>query len=734
MRWRWLWSSSSSVRFSREGFVSVSAEELSSDDPADDGAEDGNTEEDGEGQPHPRPTPLPSAYRLPLLLLLVAVLSSLGASLLLLSLSPSDASSASSLLGLSTPPSSPYALSAGEREAVLALTGQFVDVDGASTAPSTSGRLSPSSILRLRAHLRSIAATLLHLRPALYLHKWAADCQSFIPCPTPTSSLRRTHPNLSSDLPVYQSWLHTEPWSTAWARSAYQPPTLPPTLSTPPTSDPAVELLFSPPTPSTPWKLLGESADSTALPHRFQADVWALQYPSDCASAPLLVMDWWHVLGGFGSYQHARVIPHMFAMRMGRTLVEAVGLSEDWAYGQAWNNCTRERGLGGCEVFLSKSNCTLPPDWRQQAQVEREAHAATRGPLPDLSRGGWAARARYLQGRRWVLYSEVMTSENTNMLHRPTPLWTRQEMRDELSPSLAYLSPLPACWWNAQLLAYQMRTTPPALQRAALLVAQTLRLPQPEQSARIALTYAHHRQPNHHHTVHTQLVWQALKLAWQVAHTHHGQQLIERMRAELRSAPSRTPSDPAEVTPDSRSATSPTPSPVALLGYSFIRHGDKATEAALVGEDAYLLGMQRQARLFGLSTWYVGSDDLLSIDVLLSANANSSQPLLFYSSPLVAAIPDRAHHPFAGGFVWKVSLALGDEEREALFWRTLLEALVGCMADVHLSTWSSNHPRAVYEMATAPSEARATMPFQSLDDYINMNLDMKREVMPEQCR
>ena len=462
-------------------------------------------------------------------------------------------------------------------------------------------------------------------------------------------------------------------------------------------------------------------------------------------------MDWYHTLGGFGSYQHARVIPHLYALRLSRTLIEAAG--PGWkggddgapgampgsAYGQAWNECTRERGLGGCEVFLATSNCTLPRDWKARAGEEREEWVRERGPMPGVEEG-WGARVRWLRGRRMVLYTEIITNENTNLLHRAMKLWSREQVREELPPSLAFLSAVPGCWWNAQLLAYLMRTTPAALQRAALLVAQTLQLPHPEQLATHAIAYAQLRQPDTTHIAHSQRVWQTLKLAWQIHHSPHAQHLLDRIRTELDSPSTPSPlltstsppSDDAEG--ESAVSSSTSPSPLVLLGYSFIRHGDKVTEAELVSEDAYLRGMQRQARLFGLQRWYVGSDDLLSIDWLLAANANASQPLSLFSSPLVAALEDRAHHPFAHGFVWQVSLSLSDAEREALLWRTLLEVLVGAMADVHLSTWSSNHPRLVYELATAVSEARVTMPFQGLDDYFNMNLEMKRESMPEQCR
>jgi hypothetical protein len=160
-------------------------------------------------------------------------------------------------------PSLPPLLSAGEREAVLALTGHVVASDGVSL--SSGGRLSLSSIEGLRARLRSVAVALLHLRPALQRQMWVSDCQSFVPCPVPSRALREADPAFDDDRRLYAEWMSGEPVWASWARSTLK------LDSSDSAESEAVERLFGPPTASTPWKLLGETAESTELAARFQS-------------------------------------------------------------------------------------------------------------------------------------------------------------------------------------------------------------------------------------------------------------------------------------------------------------------------------------------------------------------------------------------------------------------------------------------------------------------------------
>ena len=162
---------------------------------------------------------------------------------------------------------------------------------------------------------------------------------------------------------------------------------------------------------------------------------------------------------------------------------------------------------------------------------------------------------------------------------------------------------------------------------------------------------------------------------------------------------------------------------IPLLGYAFIRHGDKVKEATLFDDGAYIVVMESTARNRGLRSWYIGSDHLLTPEHVIAAavlnvssfTINSSVPLLrLNSSALVESIADKEHHPLASGFDWKTSEGVNDTEREVIFWRTLLEFGVAQIADVFLSVWPSNHPRMAYELATAASEAMATAPFLRL--------------------
>jgi hypothetical protein len=86
-----------------------------------------------------------------------------------------------------------------------------------------------------------------------------------------------------------------------------------------------------------------------------------------------------------------------------------------------------------------------------------------------------------------------------------------------------------------------------------------------------------------------------------------------------------------------------------------------------------------------------------------------------FGSILVERILDKNNHPLQHGFDLHTALAVNDSTREELAWRTVVEFGVAQLADIFLSTWSSNHPRMAYEMSTALSDARATTPFIGLD-------------------
>ena len=262
---------------------------------------------------------------------------------------------------------------------------------------------------------------------------------------------------------------------------------------------------------------------------------------------------------------------------------------------------------------------------------------------------------------------------------------------------------MPECWWSRQLLSYHWRMSRKAGRKLLTLIAQTLKLPNPDSTADYAYAYADALAAAPTHTSHWWLGIQAVKLEWQVEQLAPG--LAQALRHEARGAPSELPVPSGDSNVRSR---------VPLLGYTFIRHGDKGQENALFSEEYYLQLMHTAAREHGLYRWYLGADDLLSPSRVLRLNGGNGSVQL-YTSALVDAIEDKEHHPLAAGFVWKDAEAVSDAEREGIVWRTVLEMGVAQLADAFVSTWSSNHPRMVYEMATAVSEARATAPFIGLD-------------------
>ena len=208
--------------------------------------------------------------------------------------------------------------------------------------------------------------------------------------------------------------------------------------------------------------------------------------------------------------------------------------------------------------------------------------------------------------------------------------WDREQLRVELPGEFDAYRLMPECWWNRQALAYLMRMTTQAEQRLLQLVARLLRLSQPQVSAANALAYSDQLSSAADHTSHWWLAIHALKVEWQLT------QLTPALPAALRQLVASDP--PGEE--DGVTATLQREMP--LLGYAFIRHGDKVKESTLFDDDAYISVMEKAARDRGLRSWYVGSDHLLTPERVQTAAAalttssnttNTSSPLLrLYSS------------------------------------------------------------------------------------------------------
>jgi hypothetical protein len=558
--------------------------------------------------------------------------------------------------------------------------------------------------LQMSCVLQRLAITVLQIRPALQRDLWVNDCRTHLPCPYPSWQVRVNHPITDTDNDVIAWLLQQADWLSAWTTSWRSLPS-PSALFHGLASNTSQPSAFVP----------GEPMKEQQLAWRFQTEVHARQHPRDCFNASLLLMDAFYELGGFGSWSHARAAAFALGVRAGRVVVEMEGEQQ---YAHAYSDCTRRKGLGGCDVLLPTSSCTVPDNWRALVDGDRQRFSASHDPWTG---GSLQHHLHYLHDRRLLLYSEIRSEMMwTELHHSDVQGCHRKQLREELPSELDAYRLMPECWWNRQALAYLMRMTRQAESRLLQLVAQSLRLSQPHISAANALAYSDALTVTSNHTSHWWLAIHALKVEWQFTQLAPG--LPDDLRVlvtKQETGTSECESGAEEVEPTGELSERVTP----LLGYAFIRHGDKAKEATLFDDEAYITVMENTARNRGLRSWYVGSDHLLTPErVLIAAAAlnvstttNSSIPLLrLFSSVLVNSIADKMHHPLASGFDWKTSEGLNDTEREAIVWRTLLEFGVAQIADVFLSVWPSNHPRMAYELATAASETMATAPFLRL--------------------
>ena len=704
-------------------FTPVRATDVDSDDVDADGPPSHTTaEDDGDGTVEGARTEgrCPPRLSLPELLRLLLALC-IGVALALSAGRWSDtdgvASLAAAISSLAQPTS--LELTPSEVEAAFLLTG----------LPSTAvSSLSSSTRGRLRRALEGVALTVLTLRPAMQREQWVSDCQSYLPCPYPSSALLSTHLTHFNDTDVHNHLVT----NSAIIDALLTPPS-PSTIFPPPPSS-------SPPSPSPSASssplIPGEPLTEQALTLRLQSHLHSLQHPSDCASPPVFVMDFFATGAGFGSWSHARAVALAVGFRMQRLVIEVEGVN---LYMSAYSNCTRTRGLGGCDIFLPATPCPLPPDWSAQMERERVEWAAVHPEYAGSLASTFSEHLQRFEGRRWVSFSEVRAGymkgmEWLELHHAPAPDETRgwgRELLARLPEPLAYLRLMPECWWQRQMLSYHFRTTQPAGLKLLTLIAQSLQLPHPALIASAAQRYADARAPAPTHMAQWWLSAQSVKTQWQVHLLDPT--LVPTMRQEMQGG-----EQPATIDPPSPSS-SPSPSDgrprVPLLSHVFIRHGDKGSESSLHPTEEYERVMTQVATRRGLTEWYVGSDELLAPTTVRQHMSPTNfpapsptliPPLHIYTNIEVdrMSLDDKTHSPVAGGWDIRTMQHLTDADREAAMWRSLVDIGVGLMADLFVSTWSSNHPRMVYELATAVGGGREVVPFVGLDgEVVSVHLE-----------
>ena len=617
-------------------------------------------------------------------------------------------------------------LSPGERELVSILTG----ADGVLTLPSALLR-------RLRQSMQLLAAAVLVLRPSLQREFWLSSCRSHTPCPSPNAALRRASSGVITDETVRQeltsrpvllaavmdSWFNPpDPESLFHTNQPPPPPatTSNDTSSSPPTSPEPLSPSSASDTPlSTLHFAPGEVAEAQALSQRFQRELYARQHPANCSAEKWLIMDFYHAGGGFGSWNHARSIPMAIAIRSGRLLIEAPlpPNAGQWAYSIPWNDCVKVKGMGGCDIFLAASNCTLPDDWRDFALAEQAQYASSR---PGYTGTGVDGLLEWYAGRRFLIYTEIsgQIGEKWELHHHQAKEWDEVSLYSFLPPHLQPYRQMPECWWMRQIMSYHQRMTRYGITRLLPLLTRTLQLPEPNITAAVVLRFADQRAPSLEQTSHWWLSIQALKLTWQLQQIDSG--LAQALRRQLLPASDIDPAvhgPPSPWAAEAASFLNRSHTRIPLLGYTFVRHGDKGAEVGLMPDHEYLRQANVMAEAHGLRQWYVGADSLFSADAIRALNVAAVDPLHLYTSIQTDETADKEHAPFAAGFDKDMSFGRPDSEKEPIVWNTLIHHGIAQVSDVFLSSWSSNHVRFSYEMATTLSEARAMAPFFAMDAY-----------------
>ena len=591
-----------------------------------------------------------------------------------------------------------------DRQALLLLTGRGDEEELPLTAATA-----------LRDALDEVATAQLRLRPALQSALWRQSCRSFLPCPYPANfASNTTGAANSTDTWTDEEWertITTRPTVAGWRTSLSSVPLVDASAIFPEDLN-AAGGRFAP----------GETASSQRLAQQFQVFVHEQQHPDNCSAARYFIYDQRQEHSGFGMFQHIRAVHLFYAVRLGRVLFEPADVI---SYPLAYSDCTRRHGFGGCDVFLRNSHCTPPDGWQAEMQAEKEAYGAVHGQfVGDWT--SWGDRHGYLQHRRYLTFDESAIGERYELVHSNKPPYRHEDFAwDAKGGSYdGRFALMPDCWWYGQLVSYNMRMTVTAQTRLLEELARTLQLPEPNRTAQRVVNWASGHASSVNRTDFWWLSIQALKVEWQL------HRIAPDLVAALQTASSHT-----ALNLSSSTTTAADERRVPLLGYTFVRHGDKGSEAPLHGEDEYLQLMQHVQQHTGLSSWYVGADDLLSADVIRSLDNSSTLTLL--SNSLVDSIPDKASHKLSRGFSMNTARTLSDADREAILWRTLVDTAMAQLADVHVSTWTSNHPRLVYKLAQALSDARQALPFVGVDagydrdEDTNLHLQAKRRHFPQ---
>ena len=308
---------------------------------------------------------------------------------------------------------SPVDLSPAEREVAWILTGDR----------GAHEKLTARTALALRRAVQGVAITILSLRPALQRDLWLSDCTSYLPCPYPNAAVRASHPNTDSDSDMFDHLTAQPSHLPQWTLSLLAPP--------------SPEPLFHSAVPAHSHYAPGELAVDQELAMRFQDDLHARQHPADCSKARVLIMDYFHSLGGFGSWSHARALALGLGVRAGRTVIELEGKQ---GYPQHYSECTKLKGLGGCDMFLAASSCTLPSNWRELVEKDKAEFAKTHSPFHG---GSMQQHLDHLKDRQYVMHTEWYadrTHAHTDTYSHSPRRWWQPENDFALT-----LAPSPLC-------------------------------------------------------------------------------------------------------------------------------------------------------------------------------------------------------------------------------------------------------------------------------------------------
>ena len=246
------------------------------------------------------------------------------------------------------------------------------------------------------------------------------------------------------------------------------------------------------------------------------------------------------------------------------------------------------------------SSCELPDNWREEMEADREEWDDTHS---DWQGGSLQSHLNHMRDLRYVVHTEEWYEESElyELYHDNRRRgWDREQLM-EVGEEMGAFRGMTECWWSRQTLAYLMRARREPGERLLTLVGESIQLTEPNVTARNAFEYAQALAPATTHTSYWWLAMQAVKLNWQVQQLAPG--LTEAMRRELRGEvlTAEDVDGMGGVAVDMRYR-------VPLLGYTFIRHGDKASEAPLFDDSMYHDVMSDLAQSKGLWTWYIGAE------------------------------------------------------------------------------------------------------------------------------